>query len=385
MLYPDGEIAQMLSGIASGATYHVFYGNTLRIPANCNLKVIILKFAPQLQTIKVSGTNNVLHALHVHESAMRRIPTSLRHLQGLQTLLLKKGVLRTFSLENLEGIRNLTTVGLRFNMLRRLEPSKDSQLIMPIEDLDLSYNQLEFVDMEFFIPFKRLQRLQLNYNQIKQIIATNSFVLPLLHYMDLDNNELKQLNVSKWNVLKLDVLMLDNNNLSQLPIGIDRFTSLLSLYLSHNQLTTLDLRELEPLQKLRRLQVFNNQLHTVQPNCQALQNNICQRVSLPTLNHLDLHDNKLTSIDFNSWDLPELRMLDLSTNQLKRVLNLNKKFLKLKELLMHHNDIYCLVRNGTKKDYNMVFDVQAATDNTTCLSNSSFPHPYEQGVTCCND
>uniref|UniRef100_A0A182FH64 Leucine rich immune protein (Coil-less) n=1 Tax=Anopheles albimanus TaxID=7167 RepID=A0A182FH64_ANOAL len=267
MLYPDGEVTRMLSRVTSEATYKVYYEKALRIPADCHLELILVFAAPRLQTIKVYGINNVLKRLLVSNIKMRKIPTTIRYLQQLQDLSLENGVLDSFSLKPLKGIRSLTFVNLRSNKLRRLQVCKDPNLIISIERLELAENLLEYIDMEFFTPFKWLKELRLELNQLKQITANK-------------------------------------------------------------------------------------------PN------------------------NFLTSIDFSLWDMPALHAIDLSRNPLKRLINLSNKFPKLNYLNILRTDIRCLSINGSNISENDLLDVlnTAGNPSTTCPTNSSFPHPFLQGI-----
>ncbi|XP_035787941.1 leucine-rich repeat transmembrane neuronal protein 2-like [Anopheles albimanus] len=285
------------------------------------------------------------------------------------------------------GIRNLTNLNLRANKLRRLEVCKDPNLIISIEQLSLSDNLLEYIDMEFFRPFIWLKELRLESNRLKQITANKPIMLSMLHNLLLGSNNLTQLNFSNWIAPALDTLGLDYNSLTQLPIGIDRFANLVELYLYFNQLTTLDLQQFKTFHKLTILKVHNNQLHTVLPDCQSLENISCQRISLPALNELTLYNNFLTSIDFSLWDMSALRQFSLSYNPLKRLLNFYNKFPKLNYLNIQHTDIRCLSINGSNISNEALFEVLNTAGNppTTCPTNSSFPHPHRQGIVCCNE
>ncbi|XP_035790252.1 phospholipase A2 inhibitor-like [Anopheles albimanus] len=386
MLYPDGEVTRMLSRVTSEATYKVYYEKVLRIPADCHLELIRVIAAPRLRTIKVYGINNVLKRLLVSNIKMRKIPTTIRYLQQLQDLSLENGVLDSFSLKPLKGIRSLTFVNLRSNKLRRLQVCKDPNLIISIERLELAENLLEYIDMEFFTPFKWLKELRLELNQLKQITANKPVMLSVLHILLLGFNNLTQLNFSNWITPALDSFSLRQNGLTQLPIGIDRFANLSRLYLDFNQLTTLDLQQLKSFHKITILEVHNNQLHTVLPDCQSHESTSCQRISLPALDDLDLQNNFLTSIDFSLWDMPALHAIDLSRNPLKRLINLSNKFPKLNYLNILRTDIRCLSINGSNISENDLLDVlnTAGNPSTTCPTNSSFPHPFLQGIVCCN-
>uniref|UniRef100_A0A2M4CKW0 Putative leucine-rich repeat protein n=1 Tax=Anopheles darlingi TaxID=43151 RepID=A0A2M4CKW0_ANODA len=385
MLYPDGEITRMLNRITQSVLYKIYYDKILRIPADSQLKAIEMKSAPQLRTIKVLGRNNALESLNVNKCAIRRLPSSLKYLQQLDTLAIDRGLVDILSLEALHGIRNLTDIQLSRNKLHRLEVSKDPTMVLPIERLYLPYNLLEFVDIQFFTPFKRLRDLDLTSNRLKQIIVNRPVALPLLFRFLLPQNLLMQLNCSNWIMPKLGALSLSMNNLKQLPFGIGQFTELETLFLNNNQLTILDLQHLERLHKLTNLQIIGNRLHTILLSPTS-QKHRCRRVSLPAMQEISFSDNFLTNIDFNLWNMPALKEMSLENNRLQRLRNFYKKFPNLKIIYVRNNSIRCSDIVSMKKylESKMV-QIEVKTDKRACSTSSSFPHPTKAGVICCND
>ncbi|XP_050094012.1 leucine-rich repeat transmembrane neuronal protein 2-like [Anopheles aquasalis] len=243
---------------------------------------------------------------------------------GLHSLVIENGALNAFSLEPLHGIRNLTFVYLRYNHLQRLVVSRDSKLVISIDSLKLSNNLLEFVNMEFFKPFKQLRELDLTKNRLKQIITNEPVVLPSLYRLELADNQLTELNFSIWNA-----------------------PSLLS---------------------------------------QSRQTASVQCVLLSALEHIILSNNNLTTIDFNLWDMPSLSIIDLDGNRLNRLYISFNKFPKLRTLVIGKNFFSCLdMRSFETYIEKYVVIVKSENDNSTCPTNSSIKHPLENGVICCND
>uniref|UniRef100_A0A182FF20 Uncharacterized protein n=1 Tax=Anopheles albimanus TaxID=7167 RepID=A0A182FF20_ANOAL len=167
---PDGELLQFFSYFTDYLHYTTYYETVLRIPAECELQALEVKSARQLQMIAVFGSNAHLRLLIISIAAMRRIPRSLQNLSALTHFVATDGQLELVNLEAFRSLANLVTVVLKANKIRVLEISTDPELNVAVQDLVLSYNELEFVDMEFFVPLRRLKFVDLHSNRIKQIV-----------------------------------------------------------------------------------------------------------------------------------------------------------------------------------------------------------------------
>lgn len=239
--------------------------------------------------------------------------------------------------------------------------------------------------MEFFTPIKQLKLLDLSGNRLKQIAANIPVNFPSLTYINLGFNKLAELNFSNWIAPKLIGCDLGRNYFTQLPVAIDRLTNLENILVPVNKLTILDLQQLENLQKLKRLNVAKNRLHTVLPDCRSLKKSACQRVLLLALEEVDLVKNYLTEIDFNLWDVPSLKSINLQNNRLQRLGIPFKMFPKLEKLFIENNVLSCLeVRSIETYIANQIVDIKVVIDKSSCSSNSYIKHPYENGIICCN-
>lgn len=101
-----------------------------------------------------------------------------------------------------------------------------------------------------------------------------------------------------WNILDMGGM-----SIKHLSRGLFNFTFLTTLYLNHNQLTTLPL-EISRLRSLIHLDLTGNQLTTVPPGLGMLTN----------LRELFLFDNNLTTLPHQLGSLHQLEMLGIEGN-----------------------------------------------------------------------
>ncbi|XP_030077751.1 amphoterin-induced protein 1 [Microcaecilia unicolor] len=135
--------------------------------------------------------------------------------------------------------------------------------------LDLSHNSLKRLRAEWApVPLKRLQSLLLNHNKLI-FISTDAFALvPHLKYLDLSSNEIKALGENLFSKLKeLEVLLLYNNAIGQIDrTAFDDMQNLQKLYLSQNQISRFPLqlvKESSRLPELLLLDLSSNKIKTL--------------------------------------------------------------------------------------------------------------------------
>ncbi|OQS04834.1 hypothetical protein THRCLA_02954 [Thraustotheca clavata] len=183
--------------------------------------------------------------------------------------------------------------------------------------IDLSHNEIPWIPSDI-VNITGLAYLKMCHNKLTNL-PDELFKMTSLGYLDLSNNLLNSaMPVLLGKLSSLKELILSFNKISSLPDSIEQLINLEALYLDDNSLTTLPTTigmeialmnskmGLGALQKLRVLNVQNNQLN-------AIPQSLSQLRSIATL---DLSKNKLTSLDGCLKYTTALKFVDLRQNNL---------------------------------------------------------------------
>jgi Leucine-rich repeat (LRR) protein len=124
--------------------------------------------------------------------------------------------------------------------------------------LNISYNQLSSLPNEV-TQLTNLRSLNARHNRLNSL-PPNLSVLPL-HSLDLNSNRFRDVPLSVLNMPQLTTLNMSNNSIRKVPTAlVENLVRLNSLYLSDNQITTLDnLPGLGNLTRMRVLALNGNQ------------------------------------------------------------------------------------------------------------------------------
>lgn len=255
-----------------------------------------------------------LETLDLRRNALKALPPNLATLSSLKTLLLGQNQLKTLpdQLPNLVQIdlsknrfahfpvvlnhlKELQSLNLSSNRLRHLP-----ELNFPaLKSLHLSTNKIEegcFVAK----GLPKLEKLDLAHNALQKIEFRGNF--STLQSLNLTNNKL-QILPNNWELMPfLRQLDLSNNQLEHLPVSLGSCVWLKTLLLNKNKLV-LKNRYFSTFQRLEELYVADNAFNQV-PDLPA------------TLRKIDLARNQVTHIPAVLFQIPNLRLLDLSYNPL---------------------------------------------------------------------
>lgn len=102
---------------------------------------------------------------------------------------------------------------LKINSLRGLSLITNAR---QINSLDLSHNQIEFIEDEAFTNLLSLYDLDLSHNNIKLMSFKAFKGIPGLSKLDLSNNKITQFHVNMFKKLRLGWLNLKNNNIQDI-------------------------------------------------------------------------------------------------------------------------------------------------------------------------
>ncbi|GBB85446.1 hypothetical protein RclHR1_11990006 [Rhizophagus clarus] len=166
--------------------------------------------------------------------------------------------------------------------------------------------------------WKEMSKIDLNTGSIESLNHLNE-LLPKLKELNLNNNLLRYLTGTP---ASLTTLQVRGNRLTSLT-SFAHLPNLEYLDISQNRIETLtDLHRLEHLREV----FADENLITC---CYSV-------LRIPGLVKLSLKKNKLKSVDFESFDLSRLELLDLSENKIELIENV-ERLLALKLLNLDHN------------------------------------------------
>lgn len=155
--------------------------------------------------------------------------------------------------------------------------------------------------------------------------------------LDLASNHLSHETISAQlaDLRKLQELNINNNRLQRLPIlrGVRNLTK---LYVSNNEIETIDMEALAGLPSLKFLDLSRNAIQEVLYSSFPVKNN---------LQYLNLNFNKLSTLTKGTFDrLQSLKRLEISSNGLEEVQSLTFQNLnQLKSLKLNNNRIPALM------------------------------------------
>jgi len=249
---------------------------------------------------------------------------------------------------------NLQSLNVEDNGIRdRVMPS-DIQHMTGLKFLDLSHNNLGRIDAQFFEHFGslvQLQTLDLSYNHLRPGVNTFASLPLALEELNLAGNphlgiqdNLRNTLYGIPNDIDIHILNLSDVGLSGAlqakAFDFVRELNLEVLDLSDNRLSSLDNSELSrKMPYIKELYVSNNKLTSVK-----------SLGDMESLQVLDLSNNSLRSFPSEIFLMPELEEVNLSRNMLKRIaVSRSETLLELKRLDLSRNKISSLIVTGNQR------------------------------------
>ncbi|CAH1799295.1 unnamed protein product [Owenia fusiformis] len=224
-------------------------------------------------------------------------------------------------------------------------------------------DRMQFINMDFFVYILLIMtmveivqsecvlRQSYNHEEVKIICSdrnSDDIITPI------ENKKKKHL------IKKLD---LSNNNLEGIPRQICDFENLISIDLSHNNLTALESDIFDNCSTLQRLNLSNN-------NLESIPRQICD---FKNLNSIDLSHNNLTALESDIFDnCSTLQRLNLNNNKLRIIPT--GLFAKLKDITridLSENNVADIQRNAFLDNYNLLY-LNASYNNLTTMDTYTF-------------
>jgi len=230
------------------------------------------------------------------------------YLTKLKQLNLGDNNIRALDVNSFSGVESLQSLNLHGNMFPRVE-SEAFSLIQNLVKLNLSLNNISELKTNSFNFFEQLTELDLSGNQI-QLLSEDSFLgLNSLKTLRLSNTNMSAVpSAALARLIRLEHLELNKNNFKE--VGENAFAGLDHLqFLSISQCPT-----------LRKVVsgVFspNTKLSSINLSYNVMLDEVGNGTfdNLPSLSHLYLRDNHLTSVNLRNLNLTVIKTVDLSGN-----------------------------------------------------------------------
>ncbi|KAJ8950482.1 hypothetical protein NQ314_007869 [Rhamnusium bicolor] len=232
----------------------------------------------------------------------------LRRLRSLRTLSLSRLSQQNISPEDfLEFGIDLEELQISFAKLKTLK-NNAFRYVHGLKAVDLSENSIATIENDAFTDIGHsLIRLRLSHafsSSVANIPTDAIKVLSNLEDLDLSNNRLKNMPDTSFHFLrKLKNLKLQDN-----IIEGDIHSNLEEIYLSFNNIKTINQHTFVHLPKLEQLHLDDNRIENLERR---------SFMNLGFIKRLNLKGNKISTISYEAFqNLPELEDLDMSYNKL---------------------------------------------------------------------
>ena len=183
---------------------------------------------------------------------------------------------------------------------------------------------------EWIVEHDETLILELSYNLLEGVHYNIDFMYNLIS-IDLSHNEISVLPETFGNLINLKNINLSYNMLEELPPSICKLTRLCTINLNHNNLFILP-SNFGNLESLERIHLENNKLKKLPISIGKLSK----------LRILMLDDNNLQHLPASFVELENLAILNLNNNRLKTLPRLIGQITTLKEITANNNKIKVL-------------------------------------------
>lgn len=214
----------------------------------------------------------------------------------------------------LEGLLSLSMINLSDNHINSLPPELFNEA-RNVQQIYLQNNSINVLAPGIFTELTQLLVLDLSHNELTSdwVNAGTLKRLKRLIYLDVSYNQLDRLEVGLFqDVPQLEILKLQDNRIEHIGRTLSGLTHLHTLVLSNNHLHTIDEHAFTTITEIQVLSLDYNRISIIDPN--ALRN--CTK-----LQDLHLNGNKLERVPDALLAVPLLKTLDLGENLITDLTN----------------------------------------------------------------
>ncbi|KAL0132508.1 hypothetical protein PUN28_000330 [Cardiocondyla obscurior] len=294
------------------------------------------------------NTGTGLEILDLSHNRINQLsPTAFVIHPRLRHLDLSNNRLVQFSTDYVKSLQFLERLDLSKNMLHHIHEFAFSQMGR-LRDLDLSGNRIESVDELAFHNSTQLQVLDLSGNVLETLNERTMEGLLRLEFLNLRDNRLASLPETIFDSSRIhtvEKIDLSDNRFNEIPIrALQRQLSLISLKLARNRVVEVFTQDI--INSVKELDLSENPLsekaiRSILGEAKILRSlNLANtsikaipRLETPFLKHLNISANSITDIKSGMLERTTLlESLDISKNHLTDLTNLIKTFKNLPSL-----------------------------------------------------
>ncbi|KAH3881286.1 hypothetical protein DPMN_005211, partial [Dreissena polymorpha] len=236
-------------------------------------------------------------------------PEDFKGLVNLQTIDLSSNEISFIDERVFAELPSLREIKINNNKLTEIPIFKQNPVL---ERLELTHNQIHTINPVALQHLKKLDLLDLSNNVLREVTNTSFPANLSLTKLYVKNNELLYFEVGcLYNLTKLEHVKMSKNKISHLPKDIfAKSSSIKVLDLSKNKLTRLMGLTFQGLTGLQRLRLQRNDMLILEDGV---------FYGLSNLRNLQLDDNNLTTISHWLYGLDNLTELNVSGNKITRI------------------------------------------------------------------
>ncbi|XP_023950342.1 toll-like receptor 3 [Bicyclus anynana] len=326
-------------------TIDLSYNSLESIPNNCFAMYLRLKYLDlsfnKIENFDILTFEGIaqLEILKLSNNKILEIGQNFARFMKLKDLSLDHNQLTTLTDVNLRTLISLERLNLSSNMIKHIEDQSLSTLTN-LEQLDLSYNKINVVRKTLFKNTIKINDLSLSHNDIENIEG-GAFSTTNISNFDIKNNYISG-SIVYDTFLGVSVENLDLSNGTIKNLGDKAFSALSHdlryLNLSYNLIENITESAFYSLKILLKLDLSQNNLIDMEFNTSDLiqlkeyylQNNFIKKVTpnmfknMKSLVKLDLSQNKIRDVEVNSFiELENLKDLNISSNHFVNSLTMN--------------------------------------------------------------
>ncbi|XP_004572578.1 uncharacterized protein LOC101477456 isoform X2 [Maylandia zebra] len=196
------------------------------------------------------------------DRGFEHVPRGLPH--GTWLLELGRNNLSVIGTQAFKGLWSLRVLVLTNSQIEEIQPQAFFSLSF-LEKLDLSWNKLKTLPVDFSSSLPALKELRLEHNILHYLSGYSLEFLDNMEKLDLSYNKLVSVGPGVFRGLsRLRQLYLHNNKLTVVQHGsLDMLPGLEVLQLSNNNISQIDTDALAPLYSLAVLDLEGNNLHNL--------------------------------------------------------------------------------------------------------------------------
>ncbi|XP_050784408.1 leucine-rich repeat and fibronectin type III domain-containing protein 1-like [Gopherus flavomarginatus] len=169
----------------------------LFVPPSIDRRTVELRLTDNFITIirrkDFSNMTNLVHLTLSRNTISQVMPYAFADLRALRALHMNSNRLASLRNEHFKGLGNLRHLILGNNQISNIQPASFDEFLATVEDLDLSYNNLETLPWEAIGQMVSLNTLTLDHNLIDHIAEGTFSQLHKLVRLDMTSNRLQKL------------------------------------------------------------------------------------------------------------------------------------------------------------------------------------------------